>query len=179
MKKIYLAYKNMVSRCYNPKNVSYKHYGERGITVCNQWLNSKDSFVKWAIESGHGENLSLDRINNDKGYSPSNCKWSNMTEQLRNQRRNRIIKYKGVSKTISEWAEDIGIKADTLHRRIDVYKFSIAKALTPGSLRDGWSHGTRAGYESHGCRCNECKTSHAKRHREMRLKRKERKLNEQ
>lgn len=179
MKKILLAYKNMISRCYNPKNASYKHYGERGITVCKQWLESREKFVAWAIEAGHAENLSLDRINNNKGYSPSNCKWSTVTEQLRNQRRNRIIKFEGVSKTISEWAEDIGVNPDTLHRRISVYGHSIAKALTPGSLRDGWSHGTRHGYEGHGCRCSKCKAVHAERHRLMRLKRKERKLNEQ
>lgn len=180
-RKLRLAYKNMMSRCYNEKNASYRHYGGRGIEVCEEWCNSRDAFITWAVANGHAENLSLDRINNDAGYYPSNCRWTTLTQQLNNQRRNHIISFNGVALTLSEWAQKIGIRADTLLRRLTVYRMPLDKALRSESLRE-WKHGTRAGYEGHGCRCDLCRASNALRGRKLRAsraaKKKERLLGE-
>lgn len=176
-RKIRLAHKNMLDRCYNPKNASYRHYGGRGISVCPEWIESRAAFVAWALKSGHSQELWLDRIDNDEGYSPDNCRWATIKEQLRNQRRSRIISFGGITQSISAWAEQLNIGADTLHRRISVYNMPLERALTPGSLKDAQTiHGTRSAYER-GCRCIECKTVHAARMRLQRHRRRDR-LNE-
>ncbi len=173
IKKIYLAYKNMLDRCYNPGNASYKHYGGRGIEVCAQWVESRDAFVAWAKSSGHSMGLSLDRISTDGNYSPENCRWSTIREQLLNQRRNHLITYQDVTQPLTIWAEQIGVSVDTLFRRIKVYKMPVSKALTPKSLRGTASCGTRYMYEK-GCRCDQCRAAHTERHRELRQRRKQR-----
>lgn len=171
-KKIHLAYKNMRSRCENPRHVGYKNYGGRGITVCQEWIDSRDAFVQWAIAAGHAMDLSLDRIDTNAGYSPANCRWADVRTQLRNQRRNARITHEGVTLTRSEWAERLGVGQDTLYRRIEVYGMPLGKAMTEGSLRF-WSHGTRQGYEAHKCRCDECRASNAARHRARRAARRQ------
>jgi hypothetical protein len=166
LKKIRLAYKNMLDRCYNQNNFQYANYGGRGIKVCKQWLNSREAFVSWSLANGHADGLSLDRKNNNAGYSPSNCRWVSIEIQLTNQRRDRRLTFEGRTQTVSQWAAEIGVSQDTIHKRL-VRGLPTEKALTPGRLRS-WSHGTRAGYEGHGCRCDACRESNNARHRERR-----------
>lgn len=108
---LYNTWRRMVSRCNNPKNSSYAHYGERGIKVCREWANPFNFYV-WAESNGFDINLSLDRINNNKGYSPSNCRFVNRIVQNNNRRRykNNTTGYTGVCKT----------KFDTFQARINI-----------------------------------------------------------
>ncbi len=76
----------MKDRCYKVKKYAYKNYGARGITICKEWLNDKENFVKWCDQSGYKNDLTLDRIDNDQGYSPENCRWITKSEQSRNKR---------------------------------------------------------------------------------------------
>ena len=159
----------MIDRCYNDKNASFKHYGGRGITVCEKWLDKETGryeFIGWALDNGFEMDRSLDRIETDGNYSPDNCKWSTISEQLNNQRRNHRILFNGRTQTLTQWANELGIKPSTLHRRIVKYKMELEKALTP-VIRQ-WKHGTRQGYEFHKCKCNECKEANNKRHRDRR-----------
>jgi len=172
LRKVKLAYKNMISRCYDERNASFQHYGGRGIMVCAEWLTSRDVFIEWAFANDHAMHLSLERSDTNGNYGPSNCCWATLQEQLNNQRRNKILTLNGVSKTQAEWAHELGIGVDTLFRRINVYKMPLEKALTAGSLNRPWKHGTRAGYEGHKCRCDLCRASNAKRHRAYVEKRK-------
>lgn len=105
--RIHGVYTNMKTRCYNPKYYLFKRYGGRGITVCDEWLgpDGLSNFVSWALKNGYSENLSLDRIDNDKGYSPDNCRWVTMKQQQNNRSNNRIITVNGVKKTMAEWAD--------------------------------------------------------------------------
>lgn len=113
---LYNCWVAMKSRCYNPNHKNYKDYGGRGITVCPEWLNPCNFFA-WAESHGYREDLSLDRIDNEKGYSPENCRWVTQKQQLRNTRRNRRISYKGETHCLSEWAELTAISYPTLKAR--------------------------------------------------------------
>lgn len=83
----YRIWKKMESRCHNPNDQDYKTYGAKGISVCKEWRNSFQVFYDWAMSHGYADNLSIDRIDNDKGYSPDNCRWATAKEQRHNQKR--------------------------------------------------------------------------------------------
>lgn len=120
-------------RCLNPKNSDYYLYGGRGITICKEWLDSVNGvalFVHWSLENGYKKGLSIDRIDNSKGYSPDNCRWVDNHIQGRNKRTNHLITFNEETHCLAEWAEIKGIKYHTLKQRINKYKWSIEDALT-------------------------------------------------
>lgn len=116
--KLYGVYISIIDRCYNPNNKRFKDYGGRGIIVCDEWKDSYLNFKKWAVFSGYKECLSIDRKNNDLGYSPSNCRWVTRIVQQNNMRKNHIVEYNGQSKTIAEWSRELNIKYDKLWKSI-------------------------------------------------------------
>ena len=87
-KRIYHCWRAMRSRCENPNHEAFERYGGRGIAVCKSWRTAA-IFFKWALKNGYQDNLSIDRIDNDKGYSPGNCRWSTAMEQRHNRREGR------------------------------------------------------------------------------------------
>jgi len=127
--KLYHVFQCMKDRCFNKKSLLYKYYGERGITICNKWLKNYELFQQWAYDNGYKSGLSIDRINNNGNYEPSNCRWANAKTQNNNLRSNRFITLNGKTKTLTQWAEIIGIKAMTLTKRIE-NGWDIEKALT-------------------------------------------------
>ena len=84
--RLYGIWRGIKRRCLNPNYHHFKNYGGRGITVCDEWLESFKSFYDWAMSNGYQDDLSIDRIDNDKGYDPSNCRWVTMAEQNKNKR---------------------------------------------------------------------------------------------
>lgn len=101
--KIYYAYRNMLNRCNNPKADMFYLYGERGIKVCNEWQDKEhgfENFLSWSESHGYEEGLSIDRINNDKGYSPDNCRWVSKLEQANNKRTNKYLRINGIVDTV-------------------------------------------------------------------------------
>lgn len=88
--RLYKCWQSMMSRCYSFNNIAYKYYGKRNITVCDEWHNSSN-FLNWALNNGYADNLTLDRIDVNKNYSPENCRWITMKEQNRNTRRTIYI----------------------------------------------------------------------------------------
>lgn len=89
--RLFRIYNEMKRRCTNENAKDYINYGGRGILICNEWLNSFDSFKEWSIANGYNNKLSIDRINNDGNYEPSNCRWTTSKEQALNRRGNIII----------------------------------------------------------------------------------------
>lgn len=103
--RLYNIWSRMKARCYNSKDTFYKIYGGRGISVCSEWRNDFQTFCDWAVSHGYCEGLTIDRIDNDKGYSPDNCRWASRTQQVRNRKVTKKYALNGESKTLAEWCE--------------------------------------------------------------------------
>ena len=119
----------MLNRGSNTKWPEAHRYALRGITVCEEWKNSFEAFKEWSLSNGYDDTLSLDRIDNDKGYSPENCRWADRKTQGRNKSNNVVLEYNGEKKTLAEWSEILGIKYGTLHSRIYRDKLSAKEAF--------------------------------------------------
>lgn len=114
--RLYRSFYGMHQRCENPKNTMYHLYGARGIKVCNEW-NTFDAFREWSLKNGYEESLSIDRIDSNGNYEPSNCKWSTTAEQARNRRTSIMIEWEGIVETMNYWSKKLGIDHATLHYR--------------------------------------------------------------
>lgn len=117
--KLHWVWRAMKQRCENPRNKRYLSYGGRGITVCNDWKGVYGflNFCKWSQENGYSEGLSLDRIDNDRGYSPENCRWVKSEAQANNKRTNVLVTYKGITLTLKQWSDKLGVPYTTLQSR--------------------------------------------------------------
>ena len=131
--RIYRVWQEMISRCHRPNNRSYPLYGAKGISVCEEWRNSFESFYKWAMASGYNENApyaqcTLDRIKGNGNYCAENCRWATMKEQSNNLSTNHRVIYKGESHTISEWSEILGMPKSVLQHRLQ-RGWTVEKAI--------------------------------------------------
>jgi len=108
----------MKGRCYTKSNTGYPRYGAKGITVCEEWINNPEAFINWALENGFKKGLSIDRIDGTKGYSPDNCRYVTMAEQMRNINCNVKITINGITKILADWSKETGIHRDTIEGRI-------------------------------------------------------------
>lgn len=132
-KKMRSIYNGMKTRCNNKGHKAYKNYGGRNIKICDKWEKSFKSFyVDMAHEYKDG--LTLDRIDNNKGYSKENCRWTTWEEQCLNKRGATIIKYNGVRDNITGWAKRIGVTYATLQHRLK-RGWEVKKALTTPQKR--------------------------------------------
>lgn len=120
--RIYRIYQQMISRCYKEYSTNYERYGGRGIEVCPEWRgeNGFQNFYDWSMESGYKRNLTIDRINNDGNYEPSNCRWATNKEQANNRRTSRYIDVDGEKMTVAMFSDMNGIKSRLfVTRRLD------------------------------------------------------------
>lgn len=122
-------YRGMKARCYEPNCKSYKYYGEKGIGICKEWLEDYHSFEKWALENGYNNNLSIDRIDNDKWYCPENCHFVTVKEQANNTSRNHLITYKGKTQSLALWCDELGLCYNKVKIRINRRHWSVEKAF--------------------------------------------------
>lgn len=134
--RIRYVYYDMIRRCCKETDNHYKDYGGRGITVCKSWKEDCCNFYKWAKESGYKEGLQIDRIDNNKGYCPENCRWVTPRENAMNRRCTRRITFRGRIHTLEEWAKLTGISYQVLSDRIYRYGWTIERALTTDTMHD-------------------------------------------
>ena len=127
--KLFQVWQSMKQRCSNKNSKSYKNYGGRGIRVCQEWCNDYIVFKTWAIENGYKEGLSIDRINNNGNYEPSNCRWTTRKVQNSNPTRTHYIEYNGKIYTMKELSNLLGINYHTFANRILTYKWTIEEAI--------------------------------------------------
>ena len=136
-KRIYNIYYAIKERCYNHKTKCYERYGGRGIRMCEEWLNDFQAFYDWSVANGYKEEIlpnginkwTIDRIDTNGNYEPSNCRWITVKEQSRNTRKNKIVEFNGESYTIAEWSEKLGIPYSRIYNRLD-NGWSVEKALS-------------------------------------------------
>lgn len=136
---LYHVWASMRDRCHNPNNRQWNDYGGRGVSICSRW----DDFHVFVDDMGdRPKGYSLDRIDNDSGYSPENCRWASRKEQQRNQRRAVYVEIGGERYRAIELAEIAGVKTDTILRRVAKglpYELVISKKRL--TFRDGLKHG--------------------------------------
>lgn len=136
---IYNTWAHIRMRCNNPQDSSYENYGGRGIKVCDRWMG-EDGFVNFRADMGPrpSPKHSIDRIDNDGDYTPTNCRWATKTEQVRNRRVTRTLTHNGETLSLVEWSERTGIAYDTLKRR-KAMGWSDEKTVTEPIQKGRWS----------------------------------------
>ena len=127
--KLRTAWWNMIRRCTDANCSNYARYGGRGITVCDEWLHSFEAFQDWALANGYRDDLTIDRIDPDGNYEPSNCRWQTPKQQANNRRSNRICTYKGVTGTMAELCDHFGMDYMLVNNRVQK-GWSIEDALS-------------------------------------------------
>ena len=128
--RIYTIWNGIKCRCYTKSSISYKRYGEKGITMCDEWRNDFMTFYNWSIANGYADNLTIDRIDSKGNYEPSNCRWVTYKQQANNTSSNVSITFNGETHTLAIWGDILGIQPQTLNYRINHAKWSIEKAFT-------------------------------------------------
>lgn len=113
----YKRWKSMNQRCTNPAASNFKHYGGRGVTICERW---RASFAAFLADMGEcpGAHMTLDRLDNSKGYEPGNCRWATMAEQNRNRSHCVMLTHNGITQNITDWAIALGMRPQTLTERL-------------------------------------------------------------
>lgn len=122
--RLYGIYHKMKDRCYKQTCPAYPNYGGRGVRICDEWLNSFEMFYKWSIENGYESHLTIDRINVDGDYEPTNCRWTDAKTQSLNRRSNVYVEFEGKRMTVSECAEILNISHSSVKRRFKTFKYN-------------------------------------------------------
>lgn len=130
--RLHRIYRAMKERCYDTNSDGFNLYGARNIHICDEWLGANGfvNFHKWALENGYSDDLSIDRIDTNKDYSPQNCRWATPKQQANNTRKTLFYEYKNTRHSLTEWSEILGIPKYVLRCRIKYYKWSVEKAFT-------------------------------------------------
>lgn len=126
--RLYHVWNGMINRCENTTYKSYHDYGERGISVCEEWHDSKN-FFDWALSHGYKEGLEIDRIDTNGNYEPSNCRWVKRIVNANNKRNSHFITQNGETRTVAEWARYYGVPYKQLHKNI-MNGYSLDEAVT-------------------------------------------------
>jgi len=127
--RLYRIWRSMRKRCNDTTHEAYSRYGGKGIKVCKEWEHDFCAFSKWAKENGYNETLTIDRIDNSKGYSSDNCRWVTMKVQQNNKSNNRIIEFNGDKMTLTQWGEATGLNKNIIHDRL-ANGWTVEEALT-------------------------------------------------
>lgn len=120
---------NMLQRCYNPKNTHYAEYGGRGIKVCDEWRHDFAAFRDWAMSHGYNDTLTIDRIDSNGNYEPSNCRWIPLEKQMANRRSCRMLTANGKTQTMAAWAQELGVDPMAIKCRLN-RGWSVERAIT-------------------------------------------------
>lgn len=132
--RLYVIWRDIKARCFNPNAKGFKYYGGSGIVMCAEWRNNFKSFYDWSILNGYNPNAkreecTIDRIDNNKGYCPENCRWVDNLVQQNNKRNNRLLTYNNETHSTAEWSRILNISRYTLFRRLKL-GWTVEKTLS-------------------------------------------------
>lgn len=127
--RLYRIWCNIISRTENPRIKSYRYYGAKGVKMCDEWRNSFDAFRDWSMSHGYAEHLTIERLDNNKGYSPENCRWATWKEQFNHRTCSHLLTFNGRTQSIALWAEECNLPKGTVYRRL-YDGWAIERALT-------------------------------------------------
>lgn len=130
--RLYNIHSSMKERCFNSNNKNFHGYGGRGITICDEWVGENGflNFYNWSLKNGYKENLSIDRIDVNGNYQPSNCRWATNKMQQLNKRNTVMHTYNGASKPLVTWCEELELNYDSVWKRLYKYDYDFEKAIT-------------------------------------------------
>lgn len=131
---LYNLWNSIKGRCCFKSSTSYKHYGEKGIIMCDEWKNSFLSFYEWALSNGWQKGLSIERSVNENGYNPKNCVFIKLSLQNKNRGNSRIFEYNGISKILSDWCIEFNMPYETIRHRLKK-GWNFEKSITTPLLR--------------------------------------------
>ena len=123
-------FRAMKKRCYDPSSNRYHRYGARGIKICDEWLSDVNVFREWAVNNGYKDGLTIDRIDNDGDYSPTNCRWVTREEQQNNTSRSVLITYNDKTQSMAQWARELDMPTSTLFNRLKVLGWSVDRSFS-------------------------------------------------
>lgn len=115
--RLYRIWSNIKTRCYNPNDPHYDRWGKRGITMCDEWKNDFQAFYDWSMANGYSDDLTIERKDNDRGYSPDNCHYVTVAEQNQNKRNVILLTFDGETLSTAEWARRLGLGKNTITTR--------------------------------------------------------------
>lgn len=127
--RLYREWAGIIQRCENKNHKSYNNYGKRGIKICDEWRNNFENFRDWSIKNGYKDNLTIDRIDIDKNYSPNNCRWITKGEQAKNRSCNYNIEYMGKKQNLQDWCTELNLDYKRMHNRINKLGWDFEKAI--------------------------------------------------
>lgn len=130
--RLYNIWKHMNQRTNNPNDKNYPDYGGRGIKVCDAWRHDFPTFRDWAISNGYTDDMTIDRIENNNGYEPDNCRWVPFEKQGGNRRNCNMITAFGITDTVAGWSKRAGIPAETIRSRVNHLKWEPERAVSEG-----------------------------------------------
>lgn len=128
-KRLYTIYSGMKNRCYTKSHKKYNLYGGRGICICDEWLNSFKEFKDWTLANGYSDELTIDRIDYNGNYEPSNCRWVTMKEQPNNTSKNKYLTYKGRTQTLSQWCDELNLDYFRTKARLNTCHMTVEQAF--------------------------------------------------
>ena len=128
---------NMKQRCFNPSDKDYRHYGGKGVSVCEAWLSDPESFEEWSLTHGYSEQMTIDRIESNRDYCPDNCRWVTMEDNAKYKSTTRLIKVDEEIHTGRDWALLCGLGVNTINKYLRSHSEAAVVGFISECIRNG------------------------------------------